>query len=332
MNRLVLISLTALLGVSVNTFAQKKKSKASKPVGQQSVAEKMGYARTNKYWGPGTYYAFAPGAVNNKMAVNAETAMRDLTGISREDCITELGKQGFVAVPSKDIEKWYGKPKDKSNVYYYSPDKSYILCPYYQDMEKSAEPNFMPYGVKSISRFMLFPKQDSAKVIELAWQYMRDLYDMKVMLASFGSVFKKADPKAYPMEVAGSTGWTSMRAGSFLLRMVDKKPVGTWFKNEEIVRRTIGNNEYELKILGSEIDFAYGMHIKLQKEGYVIRYDIVALTMATLEPGANWKDEHKKNVDHYKMGEKGDKDAVAVYKKAPMPPVLLDIKALLHIK
>jgi hypothetical protein len=332
MNRFLLFSLITLLSVSTSVLAQKKKSKTKKVTVEQSIAEKMGYARTNKYWGPGTYYAFAPGAVNNKMAVNHETAMRDLTGISREDCITELGKQGFVAVPPKEIEKWYGKPKDKSNVYYYSPDKSYILFPQYQDMEKSAQPDYMPYAVKSISRFVLLPKQDSAKVIEMAWQYMRDLHDMKVILASFGSTFKKADPKAYPSEVAGSTGWTSMRAGTFLLRMIDKKPVGTWTRNEDIVRRTIGNNEYELNIMGSEIDFAYRMHVMLQKEGYVIRYDIIALTMATLEPGANWQDEHKKNTEAYKMGEKADKDAVALYKKAPLPPVLEDLNKLLHIK
>ena len=292
----------------------------------------MGYARTNKYWGPGTYYCFAPGVPIAKMVNTQESAMRDLTGLSREDCYKELTKQGFVAVPPKEVEKWFNENKSKDKEFFYSPDKSYILTPQFCDMYHSQKDGYMPYATNGASRFVLVPKKDSLKVIEMAWQFLRDIHSMKAIMASFGSTFKKADPKAYPIQKAGASGWASMRAGSFVLKMVDGKAKGYYERNEDIVRRTIGNPEFELRILGAETDFGYDMHVMLKKEGYVIIYTVVAITINNLEPGDNWKSRHKIIVDEFNMGLKGEKTAVDAYKKAPMPPVLEDLDKLLHIK
>ncbi|MDP4208543.1 MAG: hypothetical protein Q8928_06990 [Bacteroidota bacterium] len=310
-----------------STIAQKSKGST-----QKSHAEKMGYARTNKYWGPGTYYAFAPGTPRVKMVNNQETAMRDLTGIAQDDCITELGKQGFVAIAPKETEKWYNENKSKDKKFYYSSDKSYILWPHIADLYMSSKNGYTPYAVTGVARYVLVPREDTVKVREMIWQYLRDLNDLKVILSSFTSTFKKADPKAYPIEQAGASGWTSMRAGSFLLRMVNGKPSGVWARNEDIVRRTIAKPEFQLRVLGMETDFWYGLTVKLMKEGYVFYYEVLASTMNTLEPGSNWTAKHKEMVMVFNTGEKMDKDAVAQYKKAPLPPVLEDLDKLLHIK
>jgi len=333
MTRNLVFTFLALWGMCASVVAQKPKVAVKKPSsssGSQSNADKMGYARTNKYWGPGTYYCFAPGAVRMKTVNTSESAMRDLTGISREDCLAEITKQGFTAVPPKQMEKWFNPNKSKGE-FFYSPDKSYVLSPNFHDMYMSQEKDFMPYGTCGITRTILLPRQDSLKVIEMAWQYMRDLNEMKVLLSSFGSDFKKADPKAYPIERAGSSGWNSMRAGTFVLKVVDGKPHGYWDQNENIIRRTIGNSEFEMKILACETDFWYGLTVKLQKEGYVLVYEVVASTMKTLPPGATWVAEHKKLVEAFTGGERMDKEAVNLYKKAPLPPVMADLNKLLNI-
>lgn len=336
MNRNLIFSIVALIFICASAWAQKPKAPAKKTTNTSSKAltsaEKMGYARTNKYWGPGTYYCFAPGAPQNKMANNQETAFRDLTGISREDCFTELAKQGYIEVPPKEVQRWFNENKSKDKKFYYSPDKSYILQPQIVDMEKSVDKDFMPYASKSMMRYILLPKQDSLKVIDMAWQYMRDMYEMKTVLVSFNSTFKKANPKAFPIEQAGSSGWNSLRAGSFVLRMVDGKPKGAWDRDENIVRRTIGNPEFELLIMAMETDFWYSLKVKLQKEGFVLAYTTGATTMSTLEPGANWVAEHKIRTAQFVGGQKMEKDAVELYKKAPLPPVLEDINKLLHIR
>jgi hypothetical protein len=154
---------------------------------------------------------------------------------------------------------------------------------------------------------------------------------MKLTLGTFGSTFKKAKTKVYPIEVAGSAGWSGLRAGSFVLRMVDGKTVGTWERTEDIMRRTIGNPEFELIALGSEADFGYSMRVRLQKEGYVLSYDVIAITLSTLEPGANWQDEHKRRVLEDKNGIAMYQQAIDLYKKAPSPPVLEDLNHALHI-
>ena len=335
MKRNLILSIVALFLICASSWAQKPKAPAKKPSTSQSAmtsAEKMGYARTNKYWGPGTYYCFAPGTPQNKMANNLETSFRDLLGISKEDCFTEIAKQGYTEVPAKEVQKWFNENKSKDKKFYYAPDKSYILQPQIVDMEKSATKDFMPYASKSMMRYVLLPKQDSLKVIEMAWQYMRYMYEMKTVLASFNSTFKKANPKANPIERCGSSGWPSMRAGSFILSMVDGKPKGVWDRNENIVRRTIGNPEFELLIMAMETDFWYSLKATLQKEGYVLAYTTGATTMSTLEPGSNWVDEHKIRVAQFVGGQKMEKDAVEIYKKAPLPPVLEDINKLLHIR
>jgi hypothetical protein len=331
----VKIKLTFLLAVLVSfisfTSAQapKPKPKPAAPA-QLSNAEKMGYARTNQYWGPGTYYAFAPGTPKNKMVNNSESAMRDLTGISKEDFMTEITKQGYAEVPAKEVKKWFAEGRSKDVKYYYSPDKSFILIPGIIDMYNSAKAGYMPYATDGMMRYMLFPVQDSVKVMNLVWKFVGDMYDMKVLLSSFGSDFSKSNPKTYPIERCGSSGWSSMRAGTFVLLNVDGKMKGYWETNEAIVRRTMGKPGFKLRILGTETDFGYGLEVKLTKEGYVLIYNTIAMTMRNLEPGGNWIDEHKTLVESMRLGEEGDKKAIELYKNAPMPPVLMDINKLLH--
>lgn len=330
MNRILSVLLFSSICINSIVWSQAKKTTVNNA--QLSKAEKMGYARTNQYWGPGTYYCFAPGVTKMKMVNNSESAMRDLTGISKEDFLKEIAKQGFYEVPSKEVKKWFNDNNSKDKKFYYSADKSYILYPNIKDMYNSAKAGYMPYASASMTRYVLLPASDSLLVIEKAWQYLRDLYDMKIILSSFASTFKKANPKAFPIEMAGSTGWTSMRAGTFLLRNVDGKLQGVWDSNENIIRRTIGKPEFRLNIQGMETDFGYGLTIKLLKEGYVLEYLVVANTMADLEPGSNWTAKHKTDVEMMKKGESMDLQVIETYKKAPVPPVLENINKLLHIK
>jgi len=320
-----------LICTYTSSWAQKQKTTPVKkaPVQALTRAQKMGYVRTNKYWGPGTYYCFAPGAPVNKTIVNTETAFRDFTCLSREDFFAEIANQGYTDVPPKEVQKWFNVTNSKEMKFYYSPDKSFILSANIADMWKSDMNGVRPFGVLSVQRYVLIPKQDSLKVLDLTWEYMRELYEMKVV-TTYGSTFKKAKDKVYPIEQAGSTGWASIRAGTFVLRMVDGKPKGNWMRNEDIVRRTMGNPEFKITILGLETDFVYGLTVKLLKEGYVLRYETVCAPMGTLEGGDNWIAHHKLDVASYTGSLKMDADAVGIYKKAPLPPVLEDIKKVLH--
>ncbi len=317
--------------IIISVVAQKSNTVKSGTVAL-STAEKMGYKRTNQYWGPGTYYCFAPGTPKVKMVNNRLTALRDLTGISREDFFTEINKQGFTEVPTKEVKKWFNENGSKDKKFYYSPDKSYILKPEIKDMYNSAKGNYMPYAASTMESYILVPVQDSLKVIEMAWQFLRDINDLKLVLSSFGSTFKKANPKIYPIDQAGSTGWSSMRAGTFVLLTENGKPKGYWQRNEDIIRRTIGKPEFKLIIQAAETDFWYGLRVQLQKEGYVLTYTVIAGTMKDLEPGSNWTQKHKEDAENMKTGEAMDKQAIELYKKAPLPPVLEDLNKLLHIK
>ena len=335
MIRKLSLSLVLLTILSVTAVAQKAKTstkKGSSAPAQLSPAEKMGYARTSKYWGAGTYYCYAPGSVNNKMATNAESAMRDLIGLFEADFNKEIGKQGFVEVPKKEVKKWFNENNSKDKVFYYSADKSYILQPVVQELEKSPamENGKLAKVSNALMRHVLIPKEDSLKVMDAVWQYLRDLKEMKVIMASFGSTFKNADPKAYPIQRAGSTGWTSMRAGTFVLKMVDGKPKGYWERNEDIVRRTIGKPGFELKILGQELGYGYALNVTLQKEGYVLDYFVNDIFFKELEPGTTWPMEYPGKVKEYQTAIKMDNESL--YKNAPLPPVLEDLNKLLHIK
>lgn len=321
-----------LICICASAWAQKKKSTASKTTTTLSKAEKMGYARTNKYWGPGTYYCYAPGKPNNKMAVNAETDMRDLTGISTNDFYNEVAKQGFIEVPKKETKAWFKGSKSNDVKFYYSPDKSYILQPGICEMYNSpkTETGQPALAISNVIRYVLIPEKDSTKVIDAIWQYLRDLKETDVILSTFSSDFKKAELKVYPIQRAGSSGWTGMRAGSFVLKMVDGKPKGYWENNETIIHRTIGMPQFKLVVLGMETDFVYMLQVKLQKEGYVLSYSVGAITIGNLEPSNTWIKEYPHDIEVYQTGLKGDKAAVDLYKKSPLPPVLLSMDKLLH--
>jgi hypothetical protein len=233
MKQKIILPFLVLVLICTSALAQKAKTVAKKPTtstGALSTAEKMGYVRTNKYWGPGTFYLYAPGKSNNKMANTPESAMRDLTGLMDEDFYKELEKQGFVEVPKKEaLKTWFNNSKNKDKKYYYSPDKSYILEPAIKDMWRSPkmESGKLAFVTHSMTRWILIPKEDSLKVEEAIWQYLRDLREMKVLLSTFGSNFKKADPKAFPIQRVGTAGWNGLRAGSWALTMEGGKPRAT---------------------------------------------------------------------------------------------------------
>jgi len=331
-----LIILLALFLINSSIWAQKPKAKSTtkKEPAQLSKAEKMGYQRTNKYYGPGTYYCYAPGKPINKMADNGITALRDLTGLMQDDFNTELTKQGFVEVAKNDVKKWFNENKSKDKKFYYAPDKSYILLSELEDLYNSPVMSEGQYAfaTRGMIKYVLLPVADSLKVMEAIYQYLRDLNEMKVILGSYGSTFKNANPKIYPIQKAGTSGWTSGRAGSFVLIMVDGKPKILWERNEDIIRRNLGKPELKVEILGQETDFFYGLTIKLMKEGYVLTYQVLAGNISNLEPGTTWPQFYPTKVKEYQMGVKGDKDAVNLYKKAPFPPVLEDLNKFLHIQ
>ena len=292
----------------------------------------MGYERPNKYWGPGTFYCYAPGKPLNKMADNALSHMRDLTGISREDFYTEIAKQGFVEVPQTKKKTWYKQLKGLGE-HYYSSDKSYILEPGFEDLYMSPVKNDgkYEYASKTIVMKVLVPTKDSLKVVDAIWQFVREIKELNALLGTFGSDFKKADPKAYPMQRIGSAGWTGLRAGSWVLTNINGKLQGHWCNNEEILRRTMGMPEFHFVTEGWEPEFYYNLMVDLTEDGYVLRYQVSAQTLTNLPPGVTWKVEYPRTVLPYKNGIKADKDAVALYKKDPFPPVLEDLDKLLHI-
>jgi hypothetical protein len=335
MTQKLIFTLVTLTFLCFSTSAQKTKS-ASKNQGasssQLSYADKMGYARTSKYWGPGTYYCYAPGAPTNKMANNAESRMRDLIGIWAEDYYKEIAKQGFVEVPKNEMKKWFNPNNSKDLRFFYSPDKSYILRSGIKSLDNSPA---MPDGHRAqvsadACRFRLIAKEDTAEVMKAIWQYFRDLHEMKVILGSMASDFKKAKLKVYPIQRVGTAGWAGLRAGSFVLVMEDSKPKGYYQYIDDILKRTITNPEFILNIMGGELAYDYGLHISLQKEGYVLRYDAVSAFFKELEPGRRWENEYPTTLKQYQDNLKSEKEAVEYYKKAPQPPVLLDLDKVLH--
>lgn len=333
-----IFSFVTFVFICTGANAQKTKptNTTKRPVTSTTLsnAEKMGYARTSKYWGAGTYYTYAPGVPNNKMANNAESRMRDLIGISGEDFYTELSKQGFTEVPQKEMQKWFNRNNTKEMRYFYSPDKSYILRSGVRTLDKSTA---MPDGKKpqvstDACRIQLYPIADSLKVIEAVWQYLRDLNEMKALGANMASDFKKAELKVYPIQRLGTSGWASLRAGTFVLMMVDGKPKAYYEPNEVILHRTIGKPDFKLHMLSNELAYTYALFLTLTKEGYVLEYEIVSTFFKELEPGTTWEMQYPREIEHYKMNVKGEKDAEEAYKKAPMPPVLQDLNTLLHLK
>lgn len=87
-----------------------------------------------------------------------------------------------------------------------------------------------------------------------------------------------------------------------------------------------------MHVLGQEKDFVYSLVVRLQKEEYVLIYNVLACNFGDLEPGNNWTKEYPNKVKEYNLGVKKDKDNVDIYKKAPFPHVLEDLNKLLHIK
>ncbi|MBN1250945.1 MAG: hypothetical protein JXA16_02345 [Bacteroidales bacterium] len=330
MTNKIFFSILALIFIGPIVFAQKPKTKTT--ITAQSNAEKMGYERTNKYWGPGTFYCYAPGKPLNKLADNALSKMRDLTGISREDFYTEIAKQAFVEVPQTKKKTWYKKFKGLGE-HYYSSDKSYILEPNFEDLYMSPvkEDGKYAYASKTVVWWALIPIKDSVKVVEAIWQFVRDVRELNALLGTFGSNFKKADPKAYPMQRIMSGGWTGIRAGSWVLTNVNGKLQGHWCNNEEILRRTMGMPEFHFVTEGWEPDFYYNLMVDLTDDGYILRYQVNAQTLTNLPSGVTWKVEYPRTVLPYNNGIKADKDAVGIYKKAPFPPVLEDLDKIMHI-
>ncbi|MDD3321976.1 MAG: hypothetical protein PHS59_11090 [Paludibacter sp.] len=329
MKKKLIIVVVSLVIICAPSWAQGKKT-----ANEVSNAEKMLYSRTNKYWGPGTYYCYAPGKPLNKMADNSLAHMRDLTGISQDDCVKELTKQGFTELAKTKKKTWYKPNKNVTMQFFTSPDKSYILRPDFEDLYNSptkADGKY-EYATKSVIRLEILPLKDSLKVIDAIWKFTREVRELKAVLGTFGSKFKKSEPKAYPIQMVATGGWTGLRAGTWLLRNDNGKLQGVWEKNENILRRTIGKPEFHFVSDAWEPDFCYILMINLTKEGFVLEYTAIASTIANLEPGNTWVKEYPNVLQVYKNGITADKNAIDLFKKAPFPPVLYDLDEIIHSK
>ena len=328
-----------LIFISVSALAQKPKANTTKKTTtttkstQLSNAEKMPYSRANKYWGPGTFYLYAPGKPNNKMANNKLSAMRDLTGISYDDLCTELAKQGYVRVPINEIKnKWFNLSKSKDLECYWSPDKSYILQPGIQGLSQSpAAPDKYDFKVSNtIMHRVLFPKEDTVRVMEEVWQFLRDLRELKANLMDIETKFKKSREGVYPIEQVGFSGWSYFRAGSWVQVMENSKPKNYFERHENIIRRTIGKPDFVMWINGVETDFFYSLQVMLTKEGYIMNYFVIASNIFDLPPGQTWQNKYPDQVRQNKILIKNDKDVIDQY-KGKLPPNFESLDVLLHI-
>jgi len=311
----------------------KTKTTVKKETTKLSNAEKMGYSRSNKLWGPGTYYSFAPGKPINKMANNTESAMRDLTGISAEDLYKEIAKQGFTEVPKNEVKGWFNYDKTKDIKFYYAPDKSYILNPGTNGLSHSTR-DANGYGVlvsSGMCRSVLIPKEDSSKVMDAIWQYLRDINELKAMLVTLDSKYKNSREEVYPFEQAAAFGWSNFRAGAWIQVMVNGKPKNYFERHENILRRTIGNPGFDMFIYAIEPDYGYSLRVMLKKEGYILHYNVLAPTMMDIQPGVSWAQEHKRMVAEYDGHVKIYKNDIDKY-KGKLPPNIEDLNKLLHIK
>ena len=265
MTRNLILSFIALIFISTSTFAQKPKvktnaTKTTTSSSQQSNAEKMGYERANKYWGPGTYYRYAPGEPTYKMANTSLSDMRDLIGIWGEDFYKEIAKQGYAEVPKKEVKRWFNPNNNKEKRFFYSPDKSYILESGVRGLNESPEiDGHKPQVSTDACRIRLIAKEDTAQVMEAIWQYFRDLHNTKLILGSLASNFKKAELKVNPIQRVGTAGWAGLRAGSFVLMMENGKPKSIYQSFVDIIRRTIAKPEFDLRIMGAEQAFGYNL-------------------------------------------------------------------------
>jgi hypothetical protein len=341
MQRLTLLS-TILFCIGISAFAQKPKSKVNTTTKknaattqtnqkQLSNAEKMPYSRANKYYGPGTFYCYAPGKPNNKMANNKLSAMRDLTGISAVDLYTELAKQGFVKVPENEEKRWFNPNNSKDAEYFYPPDKSYIMQTGITGLSLSPAPDGYGFKVSNgVLHWVLVPKEDTAKVMEAIWQFLRDLHELKANLVSIESKYKKSREGVYPFEQVGFAGWSNFRAGSWVQVMENGKLTNKFEKHETILRRTIANPGFDMWITGMETDFGYGMHVMLKKEGYMLYYNMLARNICDLVPGQTWQNEYPDQVRENKIFIQNDKNDIEQY-KGKLPPNFGDLDQLLHI-
>jgi hypothetical protein len=293
----------------------------------------MPYSRANKYWGPGTFYLYAPGKPNNKMANNRLSAMRDLTGISYDDLHTELAKQGYVRLAKNEIKnKWFNRSKSKDLECYYSPDKSYILQPGIQGLSQSpAAPDKYDFKVSNtIIHRVLYPKEDTVRVMEAVWQFLRDLRELKANLMDIESKFHKSREGVYPIEQVGFSGWSYFRAGSWVQLMENGTPKNYYERHENVIRRTIGKPGFVMWINGVETDFFYALQVMLTKEGYILNYHVIASTLFDLPPGITWVMEYPNNVRQNKILIQNDKDVISQY-KGKLPPNFEELDLLLHI-
>lgn len=323
-HKLILIAFIALTCISsVTVYAQK--SPSAKPVAKPEKCttnfNKLIHERVKPpYWGPGTYFAFAPGKSEVCKFDNDFSTLLDMLGNETKYFYQRIVELGHKPVTSpKAVEKRFQKRVKNTNCYFMFNGAPDTLL-YIGESENIYENN-QEAMVNLAVKIWYIPLDKKEEVVKTIWRYLNIAHQMNQktsgIYVSLMQSAAKVDIKATYPQGFGTGSWK----GICMPYMKTVFPEGfgkpgyngpgpnyELYNYQDILRANLTAKGFYTELELQEADFLYQLNISLQKEGYLCELNARGKLMDCLPPGNTWAKHIHFVREDFTRWKNGDKD------------------------
>lgn len=281
--------------------------------------EVPGYTLKSPNYGPGTYYAYAPGSVPSTKYKCALTEIRDWIGYRPEQVKELAAKKGLKQISEKDIQKMFKNTRlPNDGLMYALSDSSWIWFYIYelQNSGPKAWASNEPYVV-GVSYIKKIPAQTD-KVLDVMYRFWND----GVHFADYAG-FVQSNSKTRPSAPSDknpnnfSVGDVLNRTkGFYTMSFAGAAPSYLWHSYEKVVSENLKKADFDASGTIGYNDifsaFIYEFNMVKIKNDIYVSYDVNSIFLKDLQPGVTWQ----KEMANRKESDKQEKEALKATQKA----------------
>lgn len=343
-HNLILIAFLAQTFMSsVAVFGQKDPSAkpATTSVKCTTNFNKQVHERANPpYWGPGTYFAYAPGKSVVCKFDNDFSVLLDMLGHETEYFYSRMPDLGHKRVINhKTVDKRFQKLVRKTDCYFMYNGAPDTLI--YIGESQNVWANNQKSMVNMASKIWYIPIQNKEEVVKTVWRYLNLGYEIHNSTSGFyvgltQSVTSLKMNTPYP-EGFGTGGWKGICTPHRKMVFPEgfekpgysrPDPHFELFNYQDIMRANLLKKGFYSALEFHEADFQYALNISLEKDGFKCELTVHGKLMDCLPSGASWTKHIKfvrEDFDRWKNGDQEFEKGMNMIKASIRPkPILLE--------
>lgn len=257
---------------------------------------------------------------------NLPAYLRSMLYMFEDDLMAKFYKDGgkkVAAVKKRDYDRYY--------ITKYGQDFEMVT-----NLDKVWHPtiqNKSDQALAAVTFLSKVPMQDTSKIIDLVYEFLNDMYNLKGVFYNMTISNGITDPREKIAPQYGVSGnWYGLQCGALVLNTApDGKMSNSMLQFRPALNRGLSHPNFRMTITIYEFDYLYSFEVDYDKAGkfFDITYQAECIYFHTLAPGDRWEPTEQARREEYKLLLNVENDIKKAYAMARLKPVPMPIAKLL---